>query len=122
MEGASLSYSSPEILERFKSPSEEPITDIEAFKKIDVFSFGAVMNEAINRDVPFKSVKEVDQLLKFIYEGKRPKISQKAKGWTESDSGFEILIDLMRDCWETEAKNRPKMEAIKKVLQKNSVN
>jgi serine/threonine protein kinase len=119
MEGASLSYAAPEILLRFKSAQDDPISSGNEFKSIDVFSVGAVLHEAITREVPWKTINDIDSLLKLIYEGKRPKVGAKAKEWVDIDQGFELLIDLMRDCWDTEAKKRPPMKSVHAILKKH---
>lgn len=83
-------------------------------KKVDVYSFGILMWEALELDVPWKDIKFTFKVAKLVCEGKRPKIST-GRGCHDDMRGVSEpngYVNLMKRCWETNASDRPDFEFI----------
>lgn len=74
----------------------------------DVFSFAMILYEVVCRHVPFEDVDPGLVAVKFA-KGQRPDLTSPDLVPEDTPSEF---IDLMTNCWEHDAKNRPNFEQI----------
>src|SRR6185369_4979645 len=69
-------------------------------KASDIYSFGMIMWTLASGIRPFSDVPHDEKLAyEIIINGKRPKISE--------DNFPKIFTDIMRKCWDSDAKKRP---------------
>mmetsp|Transcript_34722 Transcript_34722/g.81070 ORF Transcript_34722/g.81070 Transcript_34722/m.81070 type:complete len:318 (-) Transcript_34722:16-969(-) len=79
--------------------------------KVDVYSFAMVLFEIVSRELPFENYEDDQQIREFTRAGGRPE--QEA---IRPDCP-QTLIDLMKDCWQHAAVDRPDFEAVLSRLQ-----
>lgn len=60
--------------------------------KADVYSYGIVLWEVINRKTPYSKLSTVE-IMKCVCEGKRPEIDD------IPEECPPLLVELMKDCW-----------------------
>lgn len=70
--------------------------------KVDVYSFGIVLNEMHTRSPPFAGVDE-GRLSDLVAQGRRPEL---ATGLAQQ------MTDLIRHCWDASPARRPTFEEI----------
>jgi serine/threonine protein kinase len=83
-------YMAPEAFENRSS-------EVDAFKT-DVFSFAMTSFEILSGEKPFGAILRNDEYLKFIHDGKRPKLP---KVYSKQ------LKSLIHDCWSLDPSKRP---------------
>ncbi|KLO13729.1 kinase-like protein [Schizopora paradoxa] len=104
-------------------------------KKSDVWAFGMVIYELLSRDMPYSHVRDKNQVMMYIYQGRLPKKPAGIDTLSDNELNYEKqLWDLCKSCWAQEPKDRPTMDLmclwVKKlinevevqVLQVNDVN
>eukprot|EP00056_Hartaetosiga_gracilis_P022995 m.34614 g.34614 ORF g.34614 m.34614 type:complete len:1251 (+) comp9938_c0_seq2:76-3828(+) len=75
---------------------------------VDVYSFGIVMWEVLERDLPFKEYGFSAPLVNAIVEeDKRPEVS------SENELVFPTYVSLMRECWDPLPRQRPSFLEVK---------
>ena len=99
------SYSPPEILIDAQTIGRPLGGDNES---IDVYSFGMVLWEIVTSTIPFNL--KISEVIDYVVEQKmRPEITKDVD---------RDIAELIRMCWESENKNRPKFDAIIDILNK----
>ena len=78
-------------------------------KKVDVYSFGLVMWEALELNIPWKDVKFTFKVSQLVCSGKRPEISTGSKCHDDSLGGKVPagFVDLMKRSWSANPSDRP---------------
>ena len=77
-------------------------------ESIDVYSFGMVLWEIVTNTIPFNL--KISEVIDYVVEQKmRPEITKDVD---------RDIAELIRMCWESENKNRPKFDAIIDILNK----
>ena len=105
------SYSSPEILLNSQKISHK-LNNNENEKKKDIYSFGILLWEIFTENIPFNV--KLSELKKYIIEEKlRPQVSNQLN---------KNIVELIRNCWDSEIDKRPNLEKILSVLLKVSEN
>ena len=89
--GSSYQYEAP-----------EKIMNQEYSLKIDVYSFGILLYEAITRNEPYPD-QFIDEVYDLVKSGKRPKIP---------DNVSKSFRDLIESCWSMEIDKRPTFKSI----------
>ena len=110
-------YSPPELL---KDPS------LKRTCEMDVYSFGMIGYEIINRQRIFQGPSRTSiQMIAFLIESKGQKPDEKSFDETEKSLNYEIdlqvfqcLKNIVINCWKTNAKDRPTMKQVKNELKK----
>lgn len=99
-------YMAPEILSNNVQQDETT--------KTDVYSFGIIMHELFFEELPYRTnEQQFDNIITLgtqVVGGLRPSIPMHLVH-DISDSERKYL-DLMQECWQTEAKDRPSFEQI----------
>lgn len=99
------SYSPPEILLDSKTIGHTLGGDNES---IDVYSFGMVLWEIFTNNIPFNL--KLSEVINYVVDQKmRPEITRDVD---------KDIAELIRLCWESENKNRPKLDEIIDILNK----
>ena len=79
----------------------------------DVYSYGNVLWELVTRRRPWD---EIDSPIMFpvmtnVMRGKRPELLNKEEAAARQGGGG-LLLDLMRDCWATVPRDRPRFAEV----------
>ena len=99
------SYSPPEILIDAQTIGRPLGGNNES---IDVYSFGMVLWEILTNTIPFNL--KISEVIDYVVEQKmRPEITKDVD---------RDIAELIRMCWESENKNRPKFDVIIDILNK----
>jgi serine/threonine protein kinase len=93
-----LPYVAPEVLR-----------DHQYTKESDIFSFGVIMNEFISEEIPYNDIPHDYILAEKVCKGFRPKIY---KGTPK------LFEDLIKQCWDAKAENRPTIKELYQILKK----
>jgi serine/threonine protein kinase len=96
-------WMAPEVIEA--QGEKEKITYDET---VDVYSYGIILSELINRKVPYSEVKNAFQIIPQVLEGKRPDF--------DKASAPHNFVTLMERCWTQRAEERPKMQNVVETL------
>ena len=96
--GYSLVYTAPEILNK-KNLKAEP--------SLDVYYFGSVCYEILVQKRPFYEINSLHIIKYNIKTGKTPDLTA-----IKIDKDYNEIIDIIKDCWKFEPKNRPNMKII----------
>ncbi|NVM38074.1 MAG: protein kinase [Candidatus Lokiarchaeota archaeon] len=72
-------------------------------EKVDIYSYGIILSELINRKEPFSEIENRFEVVPFVLRGGRPEIKEKAPA---------SFIALMEQCWAQRASDRPEMEVV----------
>ena len=110
-------YSPPELL---KDPS------LKRTCEMDVYSFGMIGYEIINRQRIFQGPSRFSiQMITFLIKNEGQKPDEKTFDETEKCLNYETdlqvfqcLKNIVIDCWKTNAKDRPTMKQVKNELEK----
>jgi serine/threonine protein kinase len=92
---------------RWMAPEVTRLSKYDPFKS-DVFSFGMVCYEILVGRVPFYETENVDEVRTKVLAGERPTLRE----WTLSRG----LKDLVENCWQGDAHQRPSFAEIVKKL------
>src|SRR5271154_3735659 len=92
-----MPYVAPEVL------IKKPYT-----KAADIYSFGMIMYFVATGKQPFANCAHDQYLILSICNGNRPKINK--------SEAPKCYIDLMKRCWDSDPKNRPNANEIKKQI------
>jgi len=96
--------------------SPERLLEEESDERTDVFSFGVVLWEFLNRKYPWEGLSNIQIVARVGHAGERlPLPDQVPKG---CPPGY---LSLIRDCWETYPSKRPPFSQILKVLREMKV-
>lgn len=99
------SYSSPEVLKDERSIGHV-FSNYDYNERIDVYSFGILLWEIMTQVVPFNV--KMKELYDYVVEQKcRPEITKDIDG---------DIAELIRMCWDSEVKSRPKFDEIITIL------
>ena len=96
-----IAYCAPEVLQSDKKYDA---------KKADVYSFGMTMYSILYDAIPFGQYNSEGRIVLAIIQGERPELIHQ--------EGFEIINDLIKQCWGISPDDRPKFEEIKEILLK----
>jgi serine/threonine protein kinase len=94
-----MPYMAPEVLGRGK-----PYT-----QAADIYSLGMIMYEIVAGMPPFYNELHDIGLILQICKGVRPQFPEKVKY-------LQILVDLIKQCWDNEPNNRPTIKKISRIV------
>ncbi|POG83025.1 kinase-like domain-containing protein [Rhizophagus irregularis DAOM 181602=DAOM 197198] len=93
-----LPYMAPEVLRGYQYT-----------KASDIYSFGIMMNEYISEETPYNNIPHNHALAIKICKGLRPNIFKYTP---------KLLADLITNCWDAKAENRPTAKELYQTLNK----
>ena len=102
------------------APEVTVVTERQNFKKYsaygfkaDVFSFGVVMFELLTGRIPWAGTDKTfaHQIMKAVVKGERPVVRK-----NELASAPKEFINLMHQCWDTDANTRPTFDELVETL------
>ena len=110
--GISYRYAAPEAFARMK---QKPGTELDERRPVDVFAFGVMCWEMLERKVPFHKLNnnEVEDRIK---RGDRPAISPQFKNIQrplENNKHYVVLLKLIERCWAQNPNERPSFDEIR---------
>merc|ERR1711968_131543 len=76
-------------------------------QEVDVYSFGCVLYEIIEGRIPWANATCLEDIFSAVEVGERPKLTLKAPVDPQSKNLHAALCDLMDECWQHEALQRP---------------
>jgi tRNA A-37 threonylcarbamoyl transferase component Bud32 len=76
--------------------------------KVDVYSYGIILSELINRSEPFSEIKNRFDVVPSVLRGIRPLVNK--------DKAPVSFVALMERCWAQRAADRPEMEEVVNAL------
>ncbi|EXX56155.1 Cdc15p [Rhizophagus irregularis DAOM 197198w] len=91
-----LPYMAPEVLRGYQYT-----------KASDIYSFGIMMNEYISEETPYNNIPHNHALAIKICKGLRPNIFEYTP---------KLLADLITNCWDAKAENRPTAKELYQTL------
>ncbi|KPJ67184.1 MAG: hypothetical protein AMJ43_05900 [Coxiella sp. DG_40] len=77
-------------------------------EKVDVYSYGIILSELINRKAPYSEVENLFHVIPQVLDGKRPAIDKES-----TPGGF---VTLMERCWAHRATERPEIKQVVEIL------
>ena len=77
-------------------------------EKVDVYSYGIILSELVNRKEPFSEIKNRFDVVPSVLRGIRPLVNR--------DKAPVSFVALMERCWAQRAADRPKMEEVVNTL------
>jgi tRNA A-37 threonylcarbamoyl transferase component Bud32 len=77
-------------------------------EKVDVYSYGIILSELVNRKEPFSEIKNRFDVVPSVLRGIRPLVNR--------DKAPVSFIALMERCWAQRATDRPEMEEVVNTL------
>jgi tRNA A-37 threonylcarbamoyl transferase component Bud32 len=77
-------------------------------EKVDVYSYGIILSELVNRKEPFSEIKNRFDVVPSVLQGIRPLVNR--------DKAPVSFIALMERCWAQRATDRPEMEEVVNTL------
>ena len=92
-------WMAPEVVEA--QGTGEKITYNE---KVDVYSYGIILTELINRKLPYSEVKNRFDIMPKVIRGGRPEVDR--------DNAPAKIVGLMERCWAHKPTSRPTMEEV----------
>ena len=96
--GYSLFYTPPEIFNK---------KNLKADPSLDVYSFGSVCYEILVQKRPYFEINSFYVIKNNIKTGKTPDLTA-----IKIDKDYNEIIEIIKNCWKFEPKDRPKMETI----------
>lgn len=100
-----VNWMSPEQIEHYRFPK------FKYSSKIDIYAFGIVMWEVLERNVPWADVSFAYKIFKLVKGGDRPTISQSHRD-VYGDEPPKGYLALMKRCWAQDPKDRPSFKTI----------
>ncbi|PVF99438.1 kinase-like protein [Serendipita vermifera] len=101
---ATLRYTAHEIISREDDEGFSPST------ASDVFSLGCVIYEVMTGNLPYRSCKSNQQLMRMTLNGEQPASRPMQRKTTNEKE--DRLWDLMENCWGTKPELRPRAEEV----------
>merc|ERR1711968_156314 len=86
-------------------------------QEVDVYSFGCVLYEIIEGRIPWANAANLEDIFSAVEVGERPKLTLKPPVGPEQSSSYAALCDLMAQCWQHEALQRPSFTEVTERLQ-----
>ncbi|KPJ67907.1 MAG: hypothetical protein AMJ43_02915 [Coxiella sp. DG_40] len=77
-------------------------------EKVDVYSYGIILSELINRKAPFSEIDNFFKVIPQVLEGNRPAFDKES-----APSGF---VTIMERCWAQRAAERPEIKEVVETL------
>ena len=77
-------------------------------EKVDVYSYGIILSELVNRALPFSEIKNRFDVIPSVLRGERPAV--------DKESAPINFVSLMEQCWAHRASERPMMKKVVKTL------
>lgn len=125
VQGVSVCYSPPEafhVLFGGKSLSTENLAGQKTpqqlnheLKAWDIYMFGVLLFELVSQEVPYRGLKDVHQIARLVYDGKRPVLPKEKQDKFLRDPVFMDVFELVQRCWHQDPAHRP---AAAEVLQR----
>lgn len=117
VEGLTLLYAAPEILNRHLNPEllKIRIQDPEMLFKSDVFSFAMTIYYMVSRQRPWAEIVNGRQIAQAVVSGQRPEILPGVLELYDQDSLLP-LIQAMNMSWEHDWRRRPSITDLKQIL------
>ena len=84
-------------------------------KKIDTYSFGIIMWEILELKPAWHDINFSYKISRKVCRGERPKISHEHKD-SKGGEPPKAYIEIMKQCWESDPKSRPKFSDVRKVF------
>jgi len=77
-------------------------------ERVDVYSYGVILSELINRGVPFSEIENFFEVIPKVLKGKRPAV--------DKESAPTSFVTLMERCWAQRAAERPEIKEVVETL------
>lgn len=121
VEGASVAYAAPEVLERIITENSGTISTEgvkgDKLKAGDVYSFSMVAYELINRCTPWPRGISMHEVINRVTTGERPKLTPEVEQLKLHDSVVNGMLELMRQCWVDDPYARLQMGWVLEILE-----
>jgi len=105
--GGTTRWMSPELLD----PDRFGLVDSRSTKESDCYALGMTVHEVLSGKAPFTSVRDFI-VMRMVVEGERPERPEGPEGvWFTDD-----LWWMLNQCWATQPKSRPNVEAVLECL------
>jgi serine/threonine protein kinase len=121
VEGASIMYAAPEVLERILMERNGTTTTdglkADKLKAGDVYSFSMVAFELINRTQPWNRSLGTAEIIERVLSGDRPKLSAETEARRARDPKIHGLVEIMKQCWADDPYSRLQMSWSLEILE-----
>ena len=101
--GLTPRYSSPEAFNMIKSSMNEPQPAHNLMKKMDVYSYGIILYELIEKRLAWSNI-DPKHIQDVIISGQRPLLSESTLNTKEPHIIF--LMQIMTSCWKASPNER----------------
>jgi serine/threonine protein kinase len=110
VKGASLVYAAPEILSAYGEDGGEDVSKpADEAMAGDVYSYSMIIYELLCRRIPWWDVDDLDEIVRLVVSGSRPKIPKALTGRRQNDPYIGTIMTIMEACWNNSPMGRPKM-------------
>eukprot|EP00158_Paraphelidium_tribonemae_P001720 Partr_v1_DN24721_c0_g1_i2_m37191 putative protein kinase kinase kinase len=113
VKGFSPTYAAPESFKKRQSGERCASNDEFELKAGDIFAFGILMVEILNRRAPWFPLRTSEEIGNAVLSGMRPKVDDKILEMKQSDAKLELLVSTMESCWREDIATRPSAEILK---------